>query len=107
MNLSKKDCVPCKGGIPPLTRKQYKPLLKQVKKWTVVREHHIEKEYKFDDFAKALLFVNKTGKLAEQQGHHPDIVLKWGYVKLTLWTHKVDGLTERDFILAAKIDKLL
>ncbi len=75
--------------------------------WQVVAEHHLEKEYRFKDFREALAFTNRIGGLAEEQGHHPDIYLAWGKVKLTIWTHKVDGLTESDFILAAKADRLL
>ncbi len=74
--------------------------------WKVINEHHIAREYTFPDFRSALAFVNKIGEVAEEQGHHPDIFLTWGKVGITLWTHKVDGLTESDFILAAKIDKL-
>jgi 4a-hydroxytetrahydrobiopterin dehydratase len=75
--------------------------------WDIVSEHHLEKEYKFKDFRAALDFTNRVGELAEAQGHHPDIYLAWGKVKLTLWTHKIDGLTESDFIFAAKADSLL
>ena len=74
--------------------------------WTVVNEHHIQREYKFPDFRKALDFVNEVGSLAEEQGHHPDITLTWGKVGITIWTHAVAGLTESDFILAAKIDRV-
>jgi 4a-hydroxytetrahydrobiopterin dehydratase len=75
--------------------------------WQVVAEHQLEKEYKFKDFREALAFTNKVGELAEAQGHHPDICLTWGKVKLAIWTHKIDGLTESDFVMAAKADKLL
>ena len=75
--------------------------------WQVVAEHHLEKEYRFKDFREALAFTNKVGELAEAQGHHPDIYLAWGKVKLTIWTHKINGLTESDFVLAAKADRLL
>jgi 4a-hydroxytetrahydrobiopterin dehydratase len=74
--------------------------------WQVVNEHHLEKDYKFKDFREALSFTNKVGELAEAQGHHPDIYLAWGKVKVTIWTHKVNGLTESDFVLAAKADRL-
>jgi 4a-hydroxytetrahydrobiopterin dehydratase len=76
-----------------------------VKDWTVVNNHHLEREYKFPDFKAALAFTNKVGAIAEEQGHHPDIYVAWGKVRVTIWTHKIDGLTESDFILAAKIDK--
>ena len=74
--------------------------------WQVVRDHQLEKEYRFEDFREALAFTNQVGELAEAEGHHPDIYLAWGRVKLVLWTHKIDGLTESDFVLAAKADKL-
>ena len=106
MGLSQKDCVPCKGGIPPLTAEQIQPLAAQVRQWSVIKNHHIEKEFKFPDFKTALAFTNKVGAIAEEQGHHPDILLTWGKVGVTIWTHKIDGLTESDFILAAKIDDL-
>ena len=105
--LAGKKCGPCSGGVEPLKAEAIQELLLQLDQgWQAVEEHHIEKQYKFKDFAQALEFVNKVGQLAEQQGHHPDIHLAWGKVKLTLWTHKIDGLHENDFILAAKADKL-
>lgn len=104
--LAEKTCVPCRGGVPPLTEEQIRPLKAQVKDWTVVNNHHLEKQFKFPDFKTALAFVNKVGSLAEEQGHHPDISLAWGKVGVIIWTHKIDGLTESDFILAAKIDQL-
>jgi len=105
--LAEKDCVPCKGGVPPLKGQELSKLKGQLKTdWQVVNEHHLEKEYKFKDFREALDFTNKVGELAEAQGHHPDIYLAWGKVKLTIWTHKIDGLTESDFVLAAKADQL-
>jgi 4a-hydroxytetrahydrobiopterin dehydratase len=108
-SLANKNCVPCRGGIPPLKGKGLSDvhrLLSEPAQWTVVNEHHIVRAYKFPDFKSALAFVNKVGELAEQQGHHPDILLGWGKVEITTWTHAVDGLTESDFILAAKIDQL-
>lgn len=106
MALSEKDCVPCRGGVPPLTRDEIEPLLAQVRGWRVVNDHHIEKSYDFPDFKTALSFTNRVGAIAEEQGHHPDIRLSWGKVAVEIWTHKIDGLTESDFILAAKIDEL-
>jgi 4a-hydroxytetrahydrobiopterin dehydratase len=106
-DLAKKDCVPCKGGVPPLTREQYYPLLKQLPNWSVERDHHLTRTYTFPDFAKALVFVNRVGEMAEKQGHHPDIYLAWGNVRLDIWTHKIDGLTESDFVFAAKADKCM
>lgn len=106
-DLSAKECVPCKGGVPPLKGQDLKTLHGQLGNgWQVVNEHHLEKEYKFKNFREALAFTNRVGELAEQQGHHPDIYLAWGKVKLTIWTHKIDGLTESDFVFAAKADKL-
>ena len=106
--LAKKECVPCQGGIPPLKGKALRELLAAVNNgWQVVGEHHLEKEYKFADFRGALDFTNRVGEMAELQDHHPDIYLAWGKVKVTIWTHKIDGLTESDFIFAAKTDQLL
>ena len=105
MGLAEKTCIPCRGGVPPLTAEQIKPLSAQVDSWNVVQNHHIEKEFKFQDFKTALDFVNKVGAIAEEQGHHPDIYLAWGKARVTIWTHKIDGLTESDFILAAKVDR--
>ena len=103
--LAKQECVPCQGGVPPLkgaALKRYQTGLGR--EWKVVKSHHLEKEFKFKDFKQALAFTNRVGDLAEEQGHHPDIYLSWGKVKITLWTHKIDGLTESDFIMAAKIE---
>jgi 4a-hydroxytetrahydrobiopterin dehydratase len=105
--LAQKECVPCKGGAPPLKGDELTRLAGQLGEgWRVVNEHHLEREYKFENFRKALEFTNKVGELAEQQNHHPDFYLAWGKVKLTLWTHKIDGLTESDFIFAAKVNRL-
>jgi len=106
--LAEKECIPCKGGMPPLKGQELANFANELDGgWRVIREHHLEKEYKFKNFREALEFTNKVGELAESQGHHPDIYLAWGQVKLTIWTHKIDGLTESDFIMAAKADKLL
>jgi len=104
--LATKSCVPCRGGVPPLKGAELNALAGQVDGWTVVDEHHITKTFAFANFRKALEFTNRIGELAEEQGHHPDIYLAWGKVGVTVWTHKIDGLTESDFILAAKIDQL-
>ena len=105
--LAEKECVPCKGGVPPLKGEELSRLARQLNAgWQVLNEHHLEREYKFNNFREALDFTNKVGELAEAQGHHPDIYLAWGKVKLTLWTHKIDGLTESDFVFAAKVDRL-
>ena len=74
--------------------------------WKLVNQHHLEREYKFKDFAQALKFTNKVGALAEHESHHPDFYLAWGQVKLTLWTHKIDGLTVNDFMFATKVNQL-
>jgi 4a-hydroxytetrahydrobiopterin dehydratase len=107
MSLSEKTCIPCRGGIPPLTRSQFEPLLTELSSWQVINESRLRKTYKTKDFAEALALANKIGALAEQQGHHPDLTVRWGELIIDLWTHKIDGLTESDFILAAKIDKLI
>ena len=104
--LSSKQCVPCRGGVPPLTADEIKPLLNQLQGWEVVDEHHLRKVYKSSNFREALAFVNKVGEIAEEQGHHPDICFGWGQAEITIWTHKINGLTESDFILAAKIDEI-
>ena len=105
-DLAKKTCIPCKGGVPPMKGAKLDDLLEKLKNdWKIIREHHLEKEYSFKNFKEALNFTIKVGELAENQGHHPDIFLAWGKVKLTIWTHKIDGLTESDFIFAAKADK--
>lgn len=105
--LAEKECVPCKGDVPPLKGKDLAQMTPQLSGgWQVVDEHHLEKEYKFQNFRDALDFTNKVGALAEAQGHHPDIYLAWGKVKLTIWTHKINGLTESDFVFAAKVDRL-
>ncbi|MGA2414307.1 MAG: 4a-hydroxytetrahydrobiopterin dehydratase [Candidatus Sulfotelmatobacter sp.] len=104
--LADKQCVPCKGGMPPLKGKELDALHKITPEWNVVNQHHLSRAFKFPDFRQALKFVNRVGELAEEQGHHPDILLAWGKAEITLWTHKVDGLTESDFIMAAKIDRI-
>lgn len=104
--LAAKTCVPCKGGVPPLKGAALETLGRQVSNWSIINEHHIGRSFKFPDFRTALTFVDKVGALAEEQGHHPDIFLAWGKAEITIWTHKIDGLTESDFILAAKIDRL-
>jgi 4a-hydroxytetrahydrobiopterin dehydratase len=104
--LASKTCTPCRGNVPPLAGKELDALASQVPQWKVADGHHISRAFKFPDFAQALAFVNKVGAVAEEQGHHPDILLSWGKAEVTTWTHSINGLTESDFILAAKIDKL-
>ena len=106
MELAEQDCVPCRGGVPPFGPDQIAPLLRQLDGWRVESNHHLAKTYEFPDFMSALAFTNRVGELAEEQGHHPDIHLSWGKVKLVVWTHAVDGLSESDFVLAARCDRL-
>ena len=105
--LAKKNCVPCKGGVPPLRGDAIGQLLVQLDGWEAVDEHHLRKTYQFKDFVQALAFVNRVGAIAEEQGHHPDIHLTWGSVRIEIWTHKINGLTESDFVFAAKADEAL
>lgn len=106
MELAQKHCVPCRGGVPPLKGEELAGYAAQLPGWDVVNEHHLKKTFLFPDFKSALAFVNKVGAVAEEEGHHPDLCLGWGRVDMTVWTHKIDGLAESDFILAAKADKL-
>ena len=105
-DLASKTCVPCRGGVAPLAGKELEALSKQVPEWKVMNGHHLTRAFQFADFRQALAFVNKVGNLAEEQGHHPDVFLAWGKAEITTWTHAIDGLSESDFILAAKIDQL-
>ena len=105
-DLASKTCVPCRGDVPALKGSALHDLSHQLPNWEVVNEHHIHRAFKFPDFVKALAFVNRVGAIAEEQGHHPDILLTWGKTEVTIWTHAVNGLTESDFILAAKIDRI-
>jgi 4a-hydroxytetrahydrobiopterin dehydratase len=105
--LAEMKCVPCKSGTPPLKGAELSLLHQQLGAgWQVIQENHLEKEYKFKDFREALAFTNRVGELAEQQNHHPDLYLAWGKVKVTLWTHSAGGLTQSDFVLAAKVERL-
>ena len=105
-DLASRDCVPCRGGIPPMRGAEIKEFLDELKGWEVIEEHHLRKRYEFKKFLDAQEFVMRVGTLAEGQGHHPDICFGWGYAEIKIWTHKIDGLSEGDFILAAKIDTL-
>jgi 4a-hydroxytetrahydrobiopterin dehydratase len=106
--LSSQHCVPCRGGMPPLQPEEYAPLYAQLGEgWEVYDGHHLYKRYAFPDFAQALAFVNRVGAIAEAEGHHPDVLLAWGKVELTIWTHKIGGLSLSDFVLAAKADEAL
>ena len=104
--LASRQCVPCRGGVPPLRGEEITKLQAELDGWEVHDEHHLKKRLKTRDFREALILVNKVGEVAEEQGHHPDICFGWGMVEISIWTHKIDGLTESDFILAAKIDAL-
>jgi 4a-hydroxytetrahydrobiopterin dehydratase len=104
--LANKTCVPCKGGTPPLKGEELDELRRQVPEWEVVEAHHLRRRFRFKNFRESLRFVNEVGELAEEQGHHPDVGFGWGYAEIKVWTHKIDGLTESDFIFAAKVDTL-
>lgn len=106
-DLSKKKCAPCRGGVPPLKGKALNELHSLLNKgWKIVGEHHLEREFLFKNFKEALAFTNKISEIAEQEDHHPDILLSYGKVNVKLWTHKIDGLSESDFIMAAKYDAM-
>ncbi len=104
--LASRACVPCHGGVPRLRGAELAAYAREVPGWTVADEHELRRTYKFPNFAAALAFVNRVGALAESEGHHPDISFGWGYAELKIYTHAIDGLSESDFILAAKIDTL-
>ncbi|MBD3222444.1 4a-hydroxytetrahydrobiopterin dehydratase [bacterium] len=104
--LASKKCVPCSGGVPKMTADEIQELHPQVPDWEVILGHHLRRVFAFDDFAGALAFVNRIGEVAETEGHHPNITFTWGRVEVEIWTHKIDGLAEADFVLAAKIDQL-
>lgn len=104
--LHQKKCVPCEGGVAPLKGDELRALSSKLDGWQVIDEHHLAKTYKFPDFAEALAFTNRVGAVAEAENHHPDIHLTWGKVGIQLFTHSIGGLSENDFIVAAKIDQL-
>jgi 4a-hydroxytetrahydrobiopterin dehydratase len=107
-SLANEKCIPCKGGVPPLKGDELRNVARELAGgWRVAEEHHLEKEFRFPDFAQALSFTNAVGAIAEREGHHPDIYLAWGKVRIEIWTHKINGLTRSDFVLAAKIDRIL
>ena len=105
-DLANRQCVPCRGGTPPLRGGEITELLDELNGWGAVDEHHLLIRYEFKNFLEAQTFIARVGTLAEEQGHHPDICFGWGYAEIKIWTHKIDGLSEGDFILAAKIDRL-
>ena len=104
-SLADQHCVPCRGGVPPLKGEQLIPFAEQLPDWKIIEEHYVAKTFPFPDFKTGLDFVNRVGQLAEQEGHHPDLCLAWGKVDVQIYTHKIKGLTESDFVLAAKIDQ--
>lgn len=105
--LHQEKCQPCKTGTTPLVPATYASLLESLSTdWTVIDEQKLKRTFRFSDFASALAFTNEVGKLAEAEGHHPDIYLAWSKVEITIWTHKIHGLSRSDFVLAAKIDVL-
>ena len=112
MDLTKKHCVPCEGGTPPLPENKEDELYKEIPTWLLLRDpgttnvHKLRKQFKFKDFLEAIAFVNKVAPIAEAEGHHPDIYIFYNKVQLDLYTHAVGGLSENDFIMAAKIDAL-
>jgi len=107
-DLASRECVPCKGGIPPLEGEELIELHSELgNDWQLVDGHHLDKTYRFSNFVEALEFANRVGALAEEVNHHPEIRLSWGWARLIIYTHKIDGLTESDFFWAAKADKLV
>ena len=105
--LSQKNCIPCQGGTPPLDQSESKKLLMELQNdWQINEAGHIFKLYKFKNFTEAMQFANKVAPIAEQEAHHPDLTISWGACQVEIWTHKINGLTESDFILAAKIEEI-
>ena len=106
-DFASKNCVPCEGGVPPLNKAERAELISHIHGgWSVIDGHHLEREWSFPDFVSALVFTNTAGTICEEQGHHADFELGWGRVKAKIWTHKINGLTESDFVLAAKFDRI-
>jgi 4a-hydroxytetrahydrobiopterin dehydratase len=105
-NLAERPCVPCRGGVPALQGADLLPYAEQLPDWKIIAEHHLAKSFPFPDFKAGLAFVNQVGAVAEQEGHHPDLCLAWGKVGVEIYTHKIRGLTESDFVMAAKIDQI-
>lgn len=107
MNIQESECQPCTQAVLPITGDDLTPLLAKISpKWRLIDDHHIENDYTFKDFRAALDFANRVGQIAEELNHHPDLHVSWGKVRVTTWTHKVNGLTQGDFALAARIDTL-
>ncbi len=107
MSLADKKCVPCEGGVPPMPQKEAERYLKELKEnWHLNDRGHLEADFKFKTFRQALEFANTVGDIADEEGHHPDLYVSWGICRVEIWTHKIQGLTESDFILAAKVDRV-
>ncbi len=104
-SLADNKCIPCKGGTPPLTHADIAPLLARLQGWQVEDDKKLIKSYKLKNFVEAVDFVNRITPVAEAENHHPDLYVRWGEVRVYLWTHKIDGLTASDFYMAAKIDR--
>ena len=106
MNLADKQCVPCRGGVPPLAESRVRELLEELgDDWQLDSSGHLSREFRFENFVNALAFANRVGVIAEQEAHHPDLHIAWGKCRVEIWTHKIDGLTESDFYLAAKVSR--
>jgi 4a-hydroxytetrahydrobiopterin dehydratase len=106
MGLADNACVPCRGGVPPMARPEAERLLRQLDEgWRFNEAGHLDRTFEFDDFAAALAFANRVGEIAETEKHHPDLHVSWGRCRVEIWTHKIQGLTESDFYLAAKTDR--
>ena len=106
MELTNKKCVPCEGGVPALNLDQTNEFFKEIPSW-IFKDEKVHRQFEFKDFKEAMVFVNKVADIAEQEGHHPDIAIHWNKVDIDLWTHAIQGLSENDFIVAAKIDKII
>jgi 4a-hydroxytetrahydrobiopterin dehydratase len=104
--LAERHCIPCRGGTPPLQGADLIPFAGQLPDWKIIEEHHVARSFSFPDFKTGLDFVNRVGAVAEAEGHHPDLCLAWSKVDVQIYTHKIRGLTESDFVMAAKIDQL-
>jgi 4a-hydroxytetrahydrobiopterin dehydratase len=107
MSLADQHCIPCRGGVPPLPRERIDELLQELEPgWTLNDDGHLLRSFEFPDFARALAFANRVGEVAEAEQHHPDLHVAWGRCEVEIWTHKISGLTDSDFYLAAKVDRV-
>ena len=106
MSLADQQCIPCRGGVPPMERHAAEALLRELgEEWQLNADGHPERTYKFKNFRQAMAFANKVADIAEAEGHHPDLYIAWGQCRVEVWTHKIQGLTESDFYFAAKADR--